>query len=127
MSRIKINVFISSKNGNNTYIEKDAIRKENSVIYMHDDIKTVILFEEDKVAIKRENEEFSNFLEFIQNKQTDSKYYINSYDKYLNMKIYTKFLYIGDNSLKIKYDLYLEDEKKDEYTFELKWRWNTWI
>ena len=126
MSKIKIKGFIKSKNGNNTFIEEDAIKRENSIIYNKNDTNINILFEENKIIIKRKNKLFNNSLEFIKNEVTKSKYYINSYDKYFNIKIFTKILDINSNILKIKYDLYIENEKQDEYTFELNWRWNKW-
>ena len=126
MSKIKIKGFIKSKNGNNTFIEEDAIKRENSIIYNKKDTNINILLEENKIIIKRKNKLFNNSLEFIKNEVTKSKYYINSYDKYFNIKIFTKILDINSNILKIKYDLYIENEKQDEYTFELNWRWNKW-
>ncbi len=122
MSKIKISGFITSKNGDNIHINTDAIKRENSIIYVHDAIKTTVLFAENKITIKRENNDLYNIFEFVQGEETNSKYYINSINKYFNIKIYTKIIHISNNSLNIKYDLYVENEKQDELTFNLNWR-----
>lgn len=122
MSKIIINSKVSSSFDTNVIKDKKAIKKDNIISYIDDKTKVSIFLEKDSIFLSRENEEIKFKFEFNMKNITKSKYYIKKLNNYLNVSIKTKNISINDNSFIVVYDLYLDEEKSDTFTYELEWR-----
>lgn len=121
MSKIVINSKIKSSGGKDVLKDKNAIIKDDKIYFKHDGVKTVITLGKDGIIISRKNDEFDILLPFKKGKST-GRYIINDVNVNMDIKIITKVLLIEENSIKIEYDLYINDVKSDEFIYELDWR-----
>ena len=104
-------------------VEKFKISKDNSKItYNYGDINVCISIEKNKVILTRENDEMKITLKFEKNKKTTSYYEIKELKLNIKLTVDTKDLTIKDNSLSTRYDLYLNGEFSDSFTYNLDWR-----
>ena len=112
MSKININVIIKNEDGiiNNNYV---ALKNKNRIIYYEKDYKTTIFL--DNFKIVRENKDSIINMNFEQSKQTIGKIDVNN--NKLDLEIYTYFLDVLDDYIKLKYKIITTNQ---EVTFELK-------
>lgn len=121
MSKIMINGGVFSKNDEELIDNVKAVYKDNVITYNLNDITVKITIFPDKLLITRENHGMKLNLEFEENKRLVSKYLIK--DLGLNVKVETKTkkLIMNDNNLKVEYDLFMNEEFSDSFTFNLEW------
>lgn len=121
MSKIMINGRVFSKNDEELIDGVKAVYKDNVIAYNLNGITIKITTFPDKLLITRENDDMKLNLEFEENKRLVSKYLIK--DLGLNVKVETKTkkLIMNDNNLKVEYDLFMNEEFSDSFTFNLEW------
>lgn len=121
MSKIMINGGVFSKNDEELIDNVKAVYKDNVITYNLNGITIKITTFPDKLLITRENDDMKLNLEFEENKRLVSKYLIK--DLGLNVKVETKTkkLIMNDNNLKVEYDLFMNEEFSDSFTFNLEW------
>lgn len=121
MSKIMINGGVFSKNDEELIDGVKAVYKDNVITYNLNGITVKITTFPDKLLITRENDDMKLNLEFEENKRLVSKYLIK--DLGLNVKVETKTkkLIMNDNNLKVEYDLFMNEEFSDSFTFNLEW------
>lgn len=121
MSKIMINGGVFSKNDEELIDNVKAVYKDNVIAYNLNGITVKITTFPDKLLITRENDDMELNLEFEENKRLVSKYLIK--DLGLNVKVETKTkkLIMNDNNLKVEYDLFMNEEFSDSFTFNLEW------
>ena len=121
MSKIMINGGVFSKNDGELIDNVKAVYKDNVIAYNLNGITVKITTFPDKLLITRENDDMKLNLEFEENKRLVSKYLIK--DLGLNVKVETKTkkLIMNDNNLKVEYDLFMNEEFSDSFTFNLEW------
>lgn len=121
MSKIMINGGVFSKNDEELIDNVKAVYKDNLIAYNLNGITIKITTFPDKLLITRENDDMKLNLEFEENKRLVSKYLIK--DLGLNVKVETKTkkLIMNDNNLKVEYDLFMNEEFSDSFTFNLEW------
>ncbi len=121
MSKIMINGGVFSKNDEELIDNVKAVYKDNVIAYNLNGITIKITTFPDKLLITRENDDMKLNLEFEENKRLVSKYLIK--DLGLNVKVETKTkkLIMNDNNLKVEYDLFMNEEFSDSFTFNLEW------
>lgn len=122
MSKIIINERISSSNGEENINNKKAILKDNKISYDRNGFIMNIKFEDEKLFITRENKDIKIDLEFKKNQSLITKYLIKDINAIIKLETITKELFILDNKIYIKYDLYMNEEFSDNFIFELEWR-----
>ncbi len=98
------------------YIDTNAIKNKNKISYVVDGIKHKLELLDNKIIIERENDIFSNKLEFISNEETKSEYYIKEYNSQIDINIITKKITIA----KIVRIEYIIKDREEEYIYEIE-------
>lgn len=114
MSKISIKFSITSQNDKQIF-EGKAQKKDNSIIFYHDKIKTKINLN-NQVTIEREGEYYLKLI--FEDRIKKEGEYITKYGK-LQIETFTKKLEIKENKLEIIYDLYIEKEYVDTFYYIL--------
>ena len=122
MSKININSKIKSSDGTHIIKDKHAILKDGSIYYKYDNVNNVITIKDNKVSIKRENDEYNMILIFDNDKSIASEYAFKDINISMKVKTKTHKLQIDDNNLLIEYTVYINDVKSDDFIYELEWR-----
>lgn len=124
MSKIIINGLVSSKSNKETINNEKAIYKDNNITYKLNGVLVNIKLLDNRVLITRENDEMKLSLEFEEYKNISSKYLVKDLNLNIKVETKTKKLVMEDSKLEIEYDLYMNDEFSDSFTFNLEWRDN---
>lgn len=121
MSKIKINSSISGKESLEYKTSTNGIKNDNMITYKdYNSLVNIVLFES-IVSIKRENDEMIQTLKFERNKENKTNYFIKELNMDITLKTKTKDLIITKNSINIKYELYMNEEYSDTFTYFLEW------
>ena len=99
-------------------IDTTAIKNKNKISYIINDIKHIVLIENNKITLLRENNEFSHRMIFIENSTILSEYYLKESSYSLDFNIETTKLIIKDNKIDITYEI-LESENIYNYVLEM--------
>lgn len=83
----------------------------NSITFDKDNTNIKIKFKNDRIIFIKNDENSILEHEFIQNKQTSSKYYLKQENININIPIFTTRIKKEENKLKIEY--YLDDDKSN--------------
>lgn len=118
MSNVKIDFKIKNNDDEFVYRNIKGFKDKNSLNFEHEGNK--FNFDLDNSILKKENNESILILNFKKDKKTDSNYYIKEIDLYIDTKVLTKSLIIDNNSVKIEYELWLNDEYTGKYLYEMK-------
>ena len=121
MSKIMINGGVFSKNDEELIDNVKAVYKDNVITYNLNGITVKITTFPDKLLITRENDDMKLNLEFEENKRLVSKYLIKNLGLNVKVETKTKKLIMNDNNLKVEYDLFMNEEFSDSFTFNLEW------
>lgn len=121
MSKIIINSRISSNDDEETLNSVKAIKKDNKITYNVNDVKVGIIICSNKVFLERENKDMKLNLEFEKDKVLKTNYVIKDLGIKIKVETKTKELIIMNNSIKIKYELFMNGEFSDYFTYELEW------
>lgn len=123
MSKIKIKSVISKNDENISEITTEALKSDNKIIF-YDENNTLMKVEinSDIVVITRDNEEMKLLMSFEKNKSLNSFCEIKTLNSKIDVKTITKDLIISSNSLKIIYDMYMDDEYNGTFNYKLEWR-----
>ena len=121
MSKIMINGGVFSKGETELIENVKAIYKDNEITYKLNDVLVKITIFQNRLSITRKSKDMMLNFEFEKNKCLINKYLIK--DLGLNVKVETKTkkLIINDNSIKLEYDLFMNDEFSSSFTFNLEW------
>lgn len=121
MSKIIINSRISSNDDEETLNSVKAIKKDNKITYNVNDVKFGIVICSNKVFLERENKDMKLNLGFEKDKVLKTNYVIKDLGIKIKVETKTKELIIMNNSIKIKYELFMNGEFSDYFTYELEW------
>ena len=111
----KINIKVILKNNENEIINNyKAIKNDNKIIYTEKEFK-VTLYLEEIVKLKRENDECQMMFEFIPNKKTKIKIFLDN--KLMELDILTDYVVKLENLIKIKYKVI---ETNEDVLYELE-------
>ena len=99
-------------------IDTTAIKNKNKITYIINDIKHIVLIENNKITLLRENNEFSHRMIFIENSTILSEYYLKESSYSLDFNIETTKLIIKDNKIDITYKIN-ESENICNYVLEM--------
>ena len=111
---MKINIKASLKNKEETHLFKGkAIKNNNTITYKDENIITKIILD-DIITIERKNE-YHIILKLKKGIKLKGKY-ITKHGS-IDIETYTKEIKDKDNSLKIIYDLIMNDEYVDTFTY----------
>ena len=127
MSKVIINSKVYSSNEKETLKEVKGILKDNKISYFYDEVKVNINILKDKVFLQRESTNMKLNLEFQLNKTLKTNYFLKDLNLEFIVETKTKILDIKNESIKIEYDLFINDEFSDSFTYILEWRDLKWI
>ena len=122
MKEIKIAIkgHLKSINDNEkSVIDVIAIKKDNKIQYILDDVIHKIEIDNNKVTLVRENDEFKNILEFIKGKKNKSYYLLKEKNFCVDINIETIELEYKDNYIEILYEV-LDSKERYEYKLEMR-------
>ena len=122
MSKVIINSKVYSSNEKETIIEVKGILKDNKISYFYDEVMVNINILKDKVFLQRESTNMKLNLEFQLNKTLKTNYFLKDLNLEFIVETKTKILDIKNESIKIEYDLFINDEFSDSFTYILEWR-----
>lgn len=111
------------KNNDEIIKKKDiqAIYKKNKNIkFMDDDSLFNITLNNDKLILEKETNDSQIIFEFIENKKTQTKYYIKDLDFYIDTEIKTNLLEIDESNIMVEYELWLSNEYTGKFKYEIK-------
>ena len=121
MSKIKINSIVFGKETTKYEISTNGIKKDSIITYKDDNSLVNITILDDIVSIKRENNEMIQNLKFEKGKQHSTNYYIKDLNMDIILKTNTNDLITSNNNIRVEYDLFMNDEFSDTFTFTLEW------
>ena len=121
MSKIKINSIVFGKETTKYEISTNGIKKDSIITYKDDNSLVSITILDDIVSIKRENNDMIQNLKFEKDKQHLTNYYIKDLNMDIIIKTNTNNLIISNNNIRVEYDLFMNDEFSDTFTFALEW------
>ena len=121
MSKITINYKVKSNSTNEILKNKKAILKDNTITYSYNNILTNIKIGSNRVYITRYNDDIKICLEFSKGESIATNYAIKDLKVNINLETRTNELIISDNSILIKYDLFMNNEYSDSFEYELEW------
>lgn len=85
---------------------------DNKIKYIDNLVTVVLEIKDDKILLNRTNDDYSIYIEFMNDKKTTGKYEVNNLGTF-NLKIETKKLEIKSNEINIIYSMCIEDVIKD--------------
>lgn len=121
MSKIIVKHSIKSSLDDNTVKEKKGILKDSHITYNVDGI-IKLMITGNIVFFEKENDNIKINLKFEKNRSTKTKYLIKDMHTEIELETKTKELIINENSIYIKYDLYMNDGFSDTFEYKLEWR-----
>lgn len=121
MSKIKINSIVFGKETTKYEISTNGIKKDSIITYKDDNSLVSITILDGIVSIKRENNDMIQNLKFEKDKQHLTNYYIKDLNMDIILKTNTNHLIISNNNIRVEYDLFMNDEFSDTFTFALEW------
>ena len=122
MSKVIINSIVYSNSEKETLKEVKGILKDNKISYFYDEVMVNINILKDKVFLQRESTNMKLNLEFQLNKTLKTNYFLKDLNLEFIVETKTKILDIKNESIKIEYDLFINDEFSDSFTYILEWR-----
>ena len=122
MPKVIINSSVISSSDKEIIKNKKAVLKDNIINYNNDNVNVSVNIDNNIVILKRENNEMKITLEFKKGKKTNSFYDIKPLNIRIKVTVETKDLIITNNSLSVRYDLYMNKEFSDSFNYNLEWR-----
>ena len=93
--------------------EVNAIKNKDTITYMLDNTKYKLTIKDNQIELIRDNPEFTHEMLFINQKETESVYYIKEYHTTININIKTIHLDIDDKHIRISYNIVDSGEQYD--------------
>ena len=121
MSKIKIKAVIFSKENKYVTENKLALKKDNDITYNDNGSLICVSINSEKVLLRKEKKDIKLNLEFEEGKSLISFYLIKDLNIKIKIETKTKSLKINDNFIKIEYDLFMNNEFSDSFTYNLEW------
>ena len=120
LTKIKIKANLKNKNENHKY-EGKGIKNKNVITYNDQNVITKVIFD-NIITVERKKDYFLKIY-FKEGINLEGEY-ITNYGK-LKVDVYTKKLNIEKNNLKVIYDLKINNEYIDTFTYNLKYSIDT--
>lgn len=104
--------------GHNVYIGN---KEKNQIFYMEEEICVMLSIYQNKIVMKRKTSDYEMNMNFILGKEENGSYTLLSYEKTLELEVWTKSLKIEATSFEIVYQLKIEKELIGEFYFMLEY------
>lgn len=99
----KLKIILTGTEPINMYI--NGIKQDNTYKYLENDIIVLVTYFNDRIIIKRSNNDYKVTINLEKNKETISTYEFIGGNKVFELKTFTKKLLISDNKILVKYNL----------------------
>ena len=121
MKKIKIYSVLSNNDNETTTIEALADYDEEKKIikYSEEDLKVEIQIFEEKIKMRRRNEEYDLNLEFNLTDKVRCKYQVDSIGLNLEVDVHTKKLEIEENRIYVNYELFNDNKSIGIFEYKL--------
>lgn len=126
MPKIKIKSHLknSTETINKNYF---GLIQDNKITYNDNIVTVTLVFEKNKVLLKRSNNEYEINLPLENKINTAGTYLLKNYQKTLSIDIYTEGLIIEEGKIIINYSIVIDNNQKDNYYFEIEYEVISWI
>lgn len=121
MSKIIINSVVFSKDEKESLDGVKAILKDNKISYKNNGINVSIKLSDDGITLERESDDMKLILKFKENETLTTDYIIKSLDLKIKVCTKTKKIVINDNNFEIEYELFMNNEFSNSFTYKLEW------
>ena len=121
MSKIIVEHSVKSSLDDEVAQKKKGILKVNCITYNVDGIIRINV-NDNIVSFEKENDSIKINLKFEENKSIITKYFIKDLNTEIKLETKTKELIINENSIFVKYDLYMNGEFSDTFEYKIEWR-----
>lgn len=121
MSKIIVEHSVKSSLDDEVTQKKKGILKDNCITYNVDGIIKLNV-NDNIVLFEKENDSIKINLKFEKNKSIITKYFIKDLNTEIKLETKTKELIINENSIFVKYDLYMNGEFSDTFEYKIEWR-----
>lgn len=97
-----------------------GVKLQNKISYKENEIMVTIFVDDNKIIMKRVALDYEINLEFIENRNTIGKYFINNGNLWLPLDTFTDTILVDDSNIRIEYKLNLEEEPT-KFLLEIKY------
>lgn len=119
----KIKCVINLEEKENTVFDNKVfygVKIGNKITYQEDKIMVTIFACDNKIIMKRVDNDYQILLEFEEGKKSIGKYFINNGNLWLPLDTFTDKILVDDSSIRIEYQLKL-DNKPTKFLFEVQY------
>lgn len=113
---MKVKLHIKLDGADKIDIKVSGIKKDNSYIYLENDIKVNICYSDSDISINRECNDYKIELKLKKNKKTTSTYSVFGGSKIFKLDTECKKLKVSDNKIEVEYKI---DSEKFKYVLEV--------
>ena len=118
--RIKIKGYLENTNEKTKeIIDTNAIKNKNKITYLNNNTSHKIEFDDNKIILIRDNQEFSHKFIFDIDNITKSEYYIKELNTSIEVFVRTIELHKTEKQIKIIYEI-IDDNNKYIYSLDLE-------
>lgn len=121
MSKINVNQVIFGKESVQDKINAKAIKKDNKIYFNYNCENYIVEILDDKVILNKSSDNSDIILIFELYKKNNSIYKINEPNVLISLETFTKELIIDVNGIRVIYDLKMNGEYSDTFTYNLTW------
>lgn len=121
MKKLKIYSVLSNNDNETTTIEAlaDFDEQKRIIEYTEEELKVQIQLFNNKILMRRKNDEYDLNLEFEINKSNRCKYQVDSIGLTLEIDVFTKKLEIEENRIYINYELFNDNKSIGVFEYKL--------
>lgn len=124
MSKIKVKSLIYSNEGEREEMVASAIKNDNKIYFKINDANFFIeLLPHQLVLVKEDNDKRMKLF-FEQNKRLRGECTVYEPSVMINIETFTKVLKINDDGIEVLYELKMNGEYSDTFTYQLTWEVN---
>lgn len=120
MSKVCGNIcFLKNKEKVYDHFLVKGVKLENRIVYLENDITVTLLYQDNKIEIKRETDDYIIRLYFEEGKKTEGTYFLKEYQQSLPLQVITNKMFYEENRVEIEYSLSIEEDF-DHFFFTLE-------
>ena len=119
----KIKCIVNLKENNDVVFSNEVfygVKGGNKISYQENGIMVTILIYDNKIIMKRIQENFEILLDFEKGKSSVGKYFINNDNLWLPLHTFTDTILVDDSYIRIDYQLSLDNEPT-KFLFEIQY------
>lgn len=119
----KVKCLINLKENDKIIFDNEiffGIKLKNKISYKENEIMVTIFVYDNRIIMKRVAKNYEINLQFVENTNTTSKYFLNNGNLWLPLDTFTDTILVDDSNIRVKYILKLDNEPT-QFLFEIKY------